>query len=114
MRGRNSANGAALDATVGGYVRGLLLALGLTVASFLLVMRHAVDGLTLVWALAGLALMQLVVHLVCFLHLGRSSNQRWNRVALIFAGIFVVLVVGGSVWIMQHLNHNMMPMAMVG
>lgn len=98
--------------TVGGYVRGFLLALALTIAPFSLVMRHALAGGALISALVGFGLVQLVVHLVCFLHVGRGPEQRWNRIALIFAGVFVIIVVGGSMWIMQHLDHNMMPMPM--
>jgi cytochrome o ubiquinol oxidase operon protein cyoD len=53
-----------------------------------------------------------VVHLVFFLHMNGSSGQRWNLVAFLFAVLMVVILVGGSFWIMNHLNHNMMPMMM--
>ena len=100
--------------TASGYVRGLVLALALTVAPFFLVMQHALEGATKTWVLVSMALVQVVVHLVYFLHINGSAEQRWNRVALGFAAVLAAIVVGGSVWIMQHLNHNMMPMSMDG
>ena len=54
------------------------------------------------------AVVQLLVHLVCFLHMNSSSEERWNLVAFIFTVLIIAIVVVGSIWIMWNLNHNMM------
>ena len=92
------------------YGLGLLLAAGLTVASF------KVAGTSLVWgpaipaALLALAVAQIGVHLVFFLHITSGPENANNMLALAFGVLIVLLVVVGSLWIMGHLNHNMMPM----
>ncbi|MFB6461980.1 cytochrome o ubiquinol oxidase subunit IV [Bradyrhizobium tunisiense] len=93
-----------------GYVVGLVLALLLTATSFF------IAGTDLVWqpsipvALIVLAIAQMGVHLVFFLHITTGPDNTNNVLALAF-GLFVVfLVIGGSVWIMANLNANMAPM----
>lgn len=93
-----------------GYVIGLVLALGLTGVAFY------VAGSDLIWkpgiptGLIVLAVAQMGVHLVFFLHITTSPDSTNNVLALAFGVLIVILVIGGSVWIMAHLNHNMMPM----
>ena len=93
-----------------GYVVGLGLAIVLTATSFF------VAGTDLVWqpsipvALAVLAIAQMGVHLVFFLHITTGRDNVNNVMALAFGVLIVVLVIGGSLWIMANLNHNMMPM----
>ena len=93
-----------------GYLTGLGLALLLTVTSFF------VAGTDLVWepsipvALVVLAIAQMGVHLVFFLHITTGSDNTNNVLALAFGILIVILVMGGSLWIMANLNHNMMPM----
>lgn len=92
------------------YLLGFLLAVGLTVASFWLA------GSGLIWrpgipaALLALAVAQIGVHLVFFLHITSGPENTNNTLALAFGVMIVFLVVVGSVWIMAHMNHNMMPM----
>jgi len=93
-----------------GYVIGLGLALLLTATSFF------VAGTDLVWqpsipvAIIVLAIAQMGVHLVFFLHITTGADNTNNVLALAFGILIVVLVIGGSLWIMANLNHNMMPM----
>jgi cytochrome o ubiquinol oxidase subunit IV len=93
-----------------GYVIGLGLALLLTATSFF------VAGTDLVWqpsipvAIIVLAIAQMGVHLVFFLHITTGADNTNNVLALAFGIMIVVLVIGGSLWIMANLNHNMMPM----
>jgi len=54
------------------------------------------------------AIIQIVVHLVFFLHMNTSSEERWNLVALLFTAVIIFIVVVGSLWIMYNLNLNMM------
>ena len=93
-----------------GYFIGLGLAVLLTVTSFF------IAGTDLVWqpsipvALTVLAIAQMGVHLVFFLHITTGPDNSNNVLALAFGLLIVFLVVGGSVWIMSHLNANMPPM----
>lgn len=93
-----------------GYVVGLGLALLLTATSFF------IAGTDLVWqpsipvALIVLAIAQMGVHLVFFLHITTGPDNTNNVLALAFGLLIVFLVVGGTVWIMGHLNQNMPPM----
>jgi cytochrome o ubiquinol oxidase operon protein cyoD len=93
-----------------GYLTGLGLAILMTATSFF------VAGTDLVWqpsipvALVVLAIAQMGVHLVFFLHITTGSDNTNNVLALAFGVLIVMLVMGGSLWIMANLNHNMMPM----
>ena len=95
---------------VTGYLIGLGLAVLLTAVSFF------ISGTLLVWgpsipvALAVLAIAQMGVHLVFFLHIGTGPDNINNVMALAFGVLIVFLIITGSLWIMDHLNHNMMPM----
>jgi cytochrome o ubiquinol oxidase subunit IV len=95
---------------IGGYLLGFALAAGLTLVSFYI--THS----TLVWqpsipiALSVLAIAQMGVHLVFFIHLTSGPDNLNNILALAFGLLIVILLVLGSLWIMTHLNHNMMPM----
>ena len=57
-----------------------------------------------------LAAVQIVVHMVYFLHMNTRSENGWTMLALIFTVIMVVIALTGSLWVMHHLNVNMMPM----
>lgn len=94
------------------YAIGFLLAIALTLVPFGLVMTHASIGTPLLIAVFALA--QIVVHVVYFLHVDRSAEQRWNLTALVFTGIVVGIILGGSLWIMHNLYINMMPGMMQG
>jgi cytochrome o ubiquinol oxidase operon protein cyoD len=94
------------------YTIGFLLAIALTVVPFGLVMSHASIGTPLIIAVFALA--QIGVHVVYFLHVNRSAEQRWNLMALIFTAIVVCIILGGSLWIMHNLYVNMMPGMMPG
>jgi cytochrome o ubiquinol oxidase operon protein cyoD len=90
-----------------GYVLGLALAAGLTAASFYLAAGHLVWGPAIPAALITLAVAQMGIHLVFFLHITTGPDNTNNVLALAFGVLIVALVLGGSVWIMNHLNRNM-------
>ncbi|WP_267382536.1 MULTISPECIES: cytochrome o ubiquinol oxidase subunit IV [unclassified Sphingomonas] len=104
--------------TIAGGVRGYAIGLGLaallTAASFVLVGTHG-----LIWgpgvpvALIALAIGQMGVHLVFFLHITTGPDNTNNTLALAFGVLICALVLIGSVWIMAHLNHNLMPADMM-
>ena len=92
--------------TTRSYITGFILSLILTLTAYLVVTEQIFDGWGLVSALAILAITQLMVQLIFFLHLGRQSKPWWNLQAAIFAGGVVIIVVFGSIWIMKNLEYN--------
>ena len=91
-----------------GYVAGFVLAVLLTAASFGLVMRGVLPPQAGMIALAALALVQIVVHLVFFLHLNTSSGQRWNVMAFCYTAVAAIILIGGTMWVMHNVSMNMM------
>ncbi|HTD02268.1 cytochrome o ubiquinol oxidase subunit IV [Undibacterium sp.] len=92
------------------YMTGFLLAIILTVIPFWLVMGKVFDkSSTTGLILLGFAAVQIVVHMVYFLHMNTRSEGGWSMLALIFTVMLVVIMLSGSLWVMYHLNHNMMP-----
>jgi cytochrome o ubiquinol oxidase operon protein cyoD len=73
---------------------------------------HIVWGPSIPVALAVLAIAQMGVHIVFFLHVTTGPDNTNNVMALAFGVLIVMLVIGGSLWIMYAMNHNMMPMRM--
>ena len=108
--GDENTEGGSIAQRIAGYLAGLGLAILLTATSFF------VAGTDLVWqpsipvALVVLAIAQMGVHLVFFLHITTGADNTNNVLALAFGVLIVILVIGGSLWIMANLNHNIMPM----
>jgi cytochrome o ubiquinol oxidase subunit IV len=96
--------------SVQGYLMGFVLATLLTVASFYVLYTHLIWAPGIVVALVVLAVAQIGVHLVFFMHLTTAPDNTNNVLALAFGVLIVVLIIGGSIWIMDHLNERMMPM----
>ena len=97
-------------ATVRGYVIGFLLSVVLTAIPFWLVMAKVLpsSGSTAL-VILGFAAVQIVVHMVYFLHLNAKVEGGWSMLALLFTIIVVVIMLAGSIWVMYHMNTNMMP-----
>jgi cytochrome o ubiquinol oxidase subunit IV len=94
--------------SVGSYMVGFVLSVLLTAAAFVLVTNGVLTGSHALFAIAGLALVQIVVHLVFFLHMNSSSEQRWNVTAFGFTVLTAVIVIGGTLWVMHNVAMNMM------
>ena len=94
------------------YVVGFIASVFLTVLAYLVVTGHGFDTQIIIAIIMGLAVIQLAVQLVFFLHFGQESNPRWNIAAFIFMILVVSIIVGGSLWIMNNLNYNMSPSEM--
>ncbi|MEK8027018.1 cytochrome o ubiquinol oxidase subunit IV [Pseudaquabacterium rugosum] len=104
-------DGAAdYHASVGGYVKGFLLAVLLTAIPFWLVMGKVLPspGMT-AFVILALGAVQIVVHMVYFLHMNVKVEQGWSMLALIFTVVLLVIMLSGSIWVMYHLNTNLMP-----
>lgn len=97
-------------AQVRSYLYGLTLAVALTLASFWAVHTPLIYGPTVPVAIAVFAVAQMGIHLVFFLHITTAPDNTNNALALAFGILIAGLVVFGSLWIMDHLNHNLMPM----
>ncbi len=93
-----------------GYVLGLVLAALLTVASFYAVNTDLIWEPGIPVALAVLAVAQIGIHLVFFLHITTAPDNTNNVLALAIGVLIVALVIGGSLWITGHLNDRLMPM----
>jgi cytochrome o ubiquinol oxidase operon protein cyoD len=103
----------ASHSTLKGYLTGFVLAVVLTAIPFWLVMGKVFDkSSTTAIVVLALAAVQIVVHMVYFLHMNAKSEGGWTMLALIFTLVLVVITLSGSLWVMYHLNHNMMPASM--
>ncbi|HRN90302.1 MAG TPA: cytochrome o ubiquinol oxidase subunit IV [Candidatus Saccharibacteria bacterium] len=91
-------------------ITGYVLALSLTLTAYFVVVNHWYSDFWAMVVIFALAITQLVVQLVFFLHFGKESRPRWNLTAFWFMLIFLIIIVAGSIWIMNSLNYNMMQM----
>jgi len=94
--------------SLAGYVIGFALSVVLTAIPFALVMTGALSKGTTALAIAALAAVQIVVHAVFFLHMNPRSESGWILMAVLFTLVLVVITLPGSLWVMYHLNTNMM------
>lgn len=114
MSTHNPHEQTAREATISSYVVGFALSILLTLAAFALVYAHTVWSHTLFSqtvlysSLLVCALVQLFVQIFFFLHGGKSKGH-WNQTALAFALVVVTILVAGTLWIMQNLQHGNMP-----
>ena len=108
--GHDHAHGGAAHGSFRGYLIGFILSVILTAIPFWLVMSGAIDNKqATAIVIMAFAVVQIVVHMVFFLHMNTASEGGWSMLALIFTLILVVIVLTGSLWVMYHLNANMMP-----
>ncbi|MDT1063957.1 cytochrome o ubiquinol oxidase subunit IV [Paracoccus sp. CPCC 101403] len=92
------------------YMTGFVLAVILTVIPFGIVMGGGFDSRALTIAVVVLcAAAQVLVHMIYFLHMNSSSEEGWTLLSTIFTVMIVVIMLAGSLWVMFHLNTNMMP-----
>lgn len=111
-------NEEASQGSILSYTIGFIASIVLTSTAFFLVHTHLrnnhvfpTDKVVVIF-LSILAVAQLLVQLVFFLHLDKESKPRWNLTVLLFAILVVTIIVAGSLWIMYHLNYNMSPQQM--
>ena len=101
---------SGISAGVRGYLIGLLISTLLTIASFSVIDSGFLWKPAIPVMLGVLAVAQMGIHLVFFLHINSGPDNTNNILALAFGVLIVAFVVAGSLWIMAHLNENMMPM----
>lgn len=91
------------------YATGFVLAVVLTAIPFALVATRALPASTTLAVVAVLALVQVLVHLRYFLHLDLTRSPRENLLALSFTALLILIMIGGSMWIMFDLHQRMTP-----
>jgi cytochrome o ubiquinol oxidase operon protein cyoD len=95
--------------TVGSYLFGFVASVVLTAIPFALVMTHAMPASTLIPVIVVIGVVQIIVHLIYFLHMNTSSTQGWNNLAFFFTLVILGILILGTLWVMYHMNANMMP-----
>ena len=108
--GHDTEDGTNLRSRFRTYLIGLALAVGLTIASFWAAQTHLIYAPGVAPALVTLAIAQMGIHLIFFLHITTAPDNTNNVLALGFGVLIVAFVVFGSLWIMGHLNQMMPPM----
>ena len=91
------------------YLVGFLLSVVLTAIPFWLVMTGVLTPAATAITVIAMAVVQILVHTICFLHVNTRAEGGWTLIAYVFTAVLLVIVIAGSVWIMYHLNTNMMP-----
>ncbi len=96
--------------TMRDYVIGFVLSIVLTAIPFWLVMNKIIENRTVaVLVLGGLAIAQILVHMVYFLHMNGKIEGGWTMLSTIFTVVFVGIAIAGTLWVMFYMNANMMP-----
>lgn len=88
---------------------GFALSILLTLSAYWITQKSIFSGALFLYAIFGLAALQALVQLLFFFHLGIESRPRWNLISFLFMILVIIVVFGGSLWIMQNLNYSMMP-----
>lgn len=88
---------------------GFVVSTVLIASSYLIVGHHHLSNEALTLTIFGLAVVQALVQLVFFLHLGLESKPHWNTITFLFVVLVIVIIIGGSLWIMNNINYNLMP-----
>ena len=101
-------HGGQAHGSVKEYVAGLIYSIILTVIPFAMVMMDLGSPQLKVAVILICAVAQILVQLVFFLHMNTSSEQMWNTTSAVFIVVIVAIILVGSLWIMEHLNHNML------
>jgi cytochrome o ubiquinol oxidase operon protein cyoD len=98
------------ESTFKGYAIGFVLSVILTAIPFWLVMHKVFDkSSSTAFVILGFAAVQIVVHMVYFLHMNTKVEGGWSMLALVFTVMVVGIMLSGSIWVMYHMNTNMMP-----
>lgn len=94
--------------SLGSYVAGFILSVLLTAGAFGVVLHGALDATTAIIVIAVLAFVQVVVHLVFFLHLNTSPGQGWNVLSLAYTVLAAAFLIFGTIWVMHNVGMLMM------
>lgn len=102
VSGHTTTNQSRLSA----YITGFVLSIVLTIIPYIMVVNQFVHGTTLIVTLVVFALLQLLIQLQFFIHLGHESGTPWNKIVFLFMMLIVFIIVVGSLWIMKNLDYH--------
>lgn len=88
---------------------GFVLSFVLLIAAYRIVTHHHLSDGFLYATIYGVAIIQALIQLVFFMHLGLESKPHWNSITFLFTLLVIILIIGGSLWIMNNINYNLMP-----
>lgn len=88
---------------------GFVLSFVLLIAMYRIVTFHHLSNGLLYTTIYGVAILQALIQLVFFMHLGLESKPHWNSITFLFTLLVIILIIGGSLWIMNNINYNLMP-----
>jgi len=91
------------------YAVAYILSLLLVLASYICVTEHLFSGTLLTVFVVAFGILQILVQLILFLHLGIESKPRWNFITFLFMLMVTAIIFIGSMWIMVNLDYRMMP-----
>lgn len=94
--------------TMKSYITGLGLSIVLTLVAYFVVTSQLLESWAIISIIVLLAVLQFAVQLIFFLHLGQESKPRWNVTAFVFMLVVLIILVFGSLWIMNNLNYHTM------
>lgn len=86
------------------------VSLFLTFTVYFIATNFAMPKTHLIFTILGIGIVQAALQLVFFFHLGLEPKPRWNLMTFFFMVLVIVLIIGGSMWIMSNINYNLMPM----
>ncbi len=87
---------------------GFVCSLALLIAAYRIVSHHHVSGDALLCTIASLGIFQVLLQLIFFLHLGLETKPHWHIITFLFTVLVVLIIFGGTVWIMHNLDYNLM------
>lgn len=99
-----------MDKALKSYGSGFVFCLSLTLLAYFTATRQLLSGRSLSIALAGLAILQAFLQLFFFLHLGQEPRPKWRLLMFAFMALVLLVIVLGTLWIMQNLNYRVMDM----
>ncbi|OGN55477.1 MAG: hypothetical protein A3D96_00770 [Chlamydiae bacterium RIFCSPHIGHO2_12_FULL_44_59] len=88
---------------------GLILSVILILASYRIVTYYHLTNVGLIMGVFALGIVQALLQLVFFMHLGLENRPYWYMITFLFTALIVLIVVGGTIWIMSNLNYHLMP-----
>ncbi|RXF72671.1 cytochrome o ubiquinol oxidase subunit IV [Hansschlegelia zhihuaiae] len=101
----------AAHGSLKGYLTGFGLSILLTAIPFWVIMGDVFRSTTTAAVVVLVfGVVQIYVHMIYFLHMNSKAEQGWTMLSMIFTVVLVLITLGGSFWVMFHLNSNMMPM----
>lgn len=104
---KNTTLSSEKQPTLKTYVMGFILSIIFTLVPYFVIVNHMFTSNILLTIILFFAMVQMLVQLLFFLHLGRETKPRWKLAVLISFVSLILMIVIASIWIMQHLNYSM-------